>query len=664
MINIRSFRDLLRLYFIFKREVKITVLATFVIILLGAFLLPNRYESTAQLLVKPGRDTSTLPIEIADRQALVIPSAQRDPIIDEETMLSGRPITRLVAEKYLDDLSRIPPEQGALASVKNAVKGAIGSIIEIGRGFLQLVGLVEKETPVERLAADLEKAFKVTHATGSAVMEISFVWNDPKVAQAVVKTWIEQYEDERTRTLGRKSLYTFYETESTATQARIFDYKKQIQANLDQLGAVSIADRLADVSRNLNDLKGEHLNTLRSIASTQSGLDIIKQQLVDQPKEISIAREIARNPDREDLSQRINTKQIERQELLRTFKDDAPPVLAINTAISNLQALMNGEVATVQRSQNMAPNPIYTRLQNSYADQNASLSRLKTQAAQQDTQLAKLESDRLQAMHLEPELSRLQRELDASEKSFALYSDSLEKARIDRELDKSQISNIAVIEQATFNPSRVFPKSLLMLLFAIPISLAVGLLALYFFYLLDQRIHDGDKIEERFGVKVWTSLQDLSRQHPDRMSAFTASMYRLYGLLPLKQVGISGLSIGLTSARKGEGVSFVIEHLRNLLQERGHQVRIGGDGAATPGEIVLLDASGFFSNQEAFVTLHNADLIALVVEAEKTTVPVLENALSILTTAFKRVDGIIINRRRFEIPDKVLNFMARARSKA
>jgi len=662
MINIRSFRDLLRLFFIFKREVKITVAVTFVVILLGAFLLPNRYESTALLLVKPGRD-STLPIEVSDRQTAVIP-LQRDPVTDEERMLTGRPITRLVAEQYLDDLSHQPRQEGVVASIKYAVKSAAQSLADIGRGFLQLLGLVEKQTPVDRLANQLERNFTVTHATGSSVMEISFTWNDPQVAQTVVKSWIDKYQEARTQTLGRKSLYSFYEGESKATQQRIMDYKKRIQVLLDQLGAVSITERLNDVSRNLNDLKGEHLNTLRSIAATQAGLDVLKQQMNTIPKEISIAREIARNPDREDLQQRINTKQIERQELLRTFKDDAPPVRAINTAISNLQALMNGENATVQRSQNMAPNPIYTRLQNSYADQAASLSRLKSQATQQQVQLTKLEGDRNQAVGIEPELSQLQLELDAAEKSFALYSDSLEKARIDRELDASQISNIAVIEQATLNPSRVFPKSLLMLLFAIPISLAVGLLALYFFYLLDQRIHDGDKIEERFGIKVWTSLQDISAKDTQRISAFTASMYRLYGVLPLKQVALNGLSIGLTSARKGEGVSFVIDHLRNLLVERGHVVRVDGVSPAQPGEILLLDASGFFSNQEAFVTLREADLIALIVEAEKTTVPVLENALSILTTAFKRVDGIIINRRRFEIPAKVLNFMTRIRSHA
>ena len=62
--------------------------------------------------------------------------------------------------------------------------------------------------------------------------------------------------------------------------------------------------------------------------------------------------------------------------------------------------------------------------------------------------------------------------------------------------------------------------------------------------------------------------------------------------------------------------------------------------------------------------LRQADLICLIVEAEKTTVPILQTALNTLNTAFKRVDGIIINRRRFDIPEKVLNFLARIRGKA
>ncbi|MGR2683060.1 hypothetical protein ACUXYB_22880 [Chromobacterium haemolyticum] len=41
------------------------------------------------------------------------------------------------------------------------------------------------------------------------------------------------------------------------------------------------------------------------------------------------------------------------------------------------------------------------------------------------------------------------------------------------------------------------------------------------------------------------------------------------------------------------------------------------------------------------------------------TVPVVENALAILGTAFGQVDGIVLNRRRFEIPAAVLKRAAR-----
>lgn len=94
MIEIRSLRDLLRLLFIYQREFKLAALSAVVIIVLGAFLLPAKYESNARLLVKPGRD-STLPIEISNRQALVMPSTQRDPIVDEERLLpAGRSSVR------------------------------------------------------------------------------------------------------------------------------------------------------------------------------------------------------------------------------------------------------------------------------------------------------------------------------------------------------------------------------------------------------------------------------------------------------------------------------------------------------------------------------------------------------------------------------------------
>ncbi|MCR3769996.1 TonB-dependent receptor [Pseudomonas aeruginosa] len=256
MIEIRSLRDLLRLLFIYQREFKLAALSAVVIIVLGAFLLPAKYESNARLLVKPGRD-STLPIEISNRQALVMPSTQRDPIVDEERLLTGRPIVRQVAERYLEVLANRPPPEGLWKRTKFYVKKAIGAVFDGIRVTLETFGVIEETTAVERLAKDLEKKFEVTHAAGSTVMEISFTWSEPEVAQEVVKAWIEIYMEERTQALGRKSLYAFYEAQTADSAAQIKSYKAQILKHLNEIGASSIEDRLQDLSERINVLRGE-----------------------------------------------------------------------------------------------------------------------------------------------------------------------------------------------------------------------------------------------------------------------------------------------------------------------------------------------------------------------------------------------------------------------
>lgn len=660
MLEIRSFRDLLRLFFIFRREFQLAVIATVVVAVLGAFLLPTKYESNARMLVKPGRYSTTMPIEATDRPALVAPSTQRDPIVDEEKLLTGRPIVHLVAERYLEQMATYQP-QGFWKTVKFHVGSVLNSGIELLRSGLQMLGLVEAQSPVERLAKKLEKSFVVGHEPGSAVMEVSFTWNDPYIAQQVVKTWIEAYLEQRTRALGRDSLYSFYEGERDKVGDQIDSLKQALRERLQKVNAISVQERLENLTNQINRISDARAEKVNEQAGIATFLVDARQQLRRQPGELVTAREISLNPTQLDLRRRLNALEEQRANLLRTFMPDAPPVREVAQSIELLQAMIAKEAERIERSQNLSPNSVATNLRQQIVDAELRERQLAGQVRDYDRQLKALRDERLKVMGDEPEINRILLELDNAEKSFVLYGENLEKARIDQALDRSQISNIALLEEATLNPSRVFPKSLLILLLALPLGLAVGLLTLYLCFLLDQRIHDGARLEEVFKVPLWTTLQDLGPRPWKVVSAFTASIYRLYSQLPLERIEREGLTLALTSARPGEGVRFVSEHLGQLLTERGHRVRFAGDQPARPGEILLLNASSLLSNQDAFLALRRADLIALVIEANTSTIPVVQNALSVLNTAFGKIDGIILNKRRFEVPARVLNWLAGGR---
>ena len=649
MIEIRSLRDLLRLFFIFRREFKLAVITTIVVAVLGAFLLPARYESDARLLVKPGRDNTTLPIEAANRQTLIAPSTQHDPIVDEEKMLTGRPIVHIVAERYLAMTSE--PPQGFWKVTKFYVKKAAGEVLDAVRSVLQFVGLAEKQSPLERLATKLEKNFEAGHEPGSSVIEISFTWDDPAIAQKVVETWVDAYLEERARILGRKSLHTFYETERSKVATNIQGLKDELQGRLKQIDSISVDARLKNLTNQIDRVTDAKVTAQNQIAGIRSFLANASQQIKNQPAEVVTGRETSLNPTQLDLKRQLNALQVERARLLRTYLPNTPQVNQIAQNIRDMEALSAQEATRLERSQNTAPNSLVINVKQQIIDAQLQERKLAGEIENYDKTLAELRAQRDQAMTDEPELNKLTQQLRTAEKSYALYSENLEQARIDHALDSSQISNIALIEHATLNPARVFPKSLLILLFTIPAGLAVGLLTIYVLYLLDQRIHDGARLQEVFGVPLWSSIPDVQHATP---AALTASIYRLYSLLPAERIASEGFALGLTSARHGEGVSFIIEQLKRLLEERGHRVSVNGTEAAKPGEVLLLDASALSSNPQAFLTLRRAEQIVLVIEARTSTVPTIENALSLLTTAFGKVDGMILNRRRFEVPANVL----------
>jgi hypothetical protein len=186
----------------------------------------------------------------------------------------------------------------------------------------------------------------------------------------------------------------------------------------------------------------------------------------------------------------------------------------------------------------------------------------------------------------------------------------------------------------------------------------VGLLAMYLSALMDQRIHDGGRMQTRFGVPLWSSIKDVKPGEED--NEFHASLLRVVGTLPMDQIREKGLTLGLASSRKGEGVSFLIMHLVLQLKAMGLTVRVNPESVQRhPGEVILLNGSNMMASQSAFMRLREADLIVLVVEARTSLVPAVENALGMLRTAFRRVDGIILNRRRYEVPAQVMRFLQR-----
>lgn len=653
MIDIRSFRDIVRLFFIYQREFRRAALATIIVAILGAFLLPLRFESEARLLVKPGRENSTLPIEISDRQAFQSPVAQRDPILDDEKILTGRPVVNRVAKIYIDEMSRMPPPTSPWKQFKNSVKSVIGDVLDGVRSVLVSIGIVERQSPEEKLAQNFEKAFKVTHAAGSSVMEISLQWDDPVIAQKILESWIKVYQEERRRILSNPSLYAFYEEQANKSAKELDDYKAQFQALQLKFTTTDVKDKLDVLTQRIETLKKEIALARNDLAGFESGLASSQKILKNTPEEIVSERQEGLNPVQLDLKNKLNEMYVERTRLLRTYVPTAQPIQDINQSIAQLESQLSKFPGQAPLSRNYASNSIAVQLKQGVIDRTTRAQETRAIIESKTAQIDQLQQERMNVLQEEPKAAKLLRLIDAAEKNYMLYTQSLEKARIDRELDVNRISNIAVVEAATLNEARVFPKSLGILLAMLPAALCVGLLAVYLSYLVDQRIYDGGRVESKFHVPLWATVPEIKDPSMPTPVA-VASILRIMNMLPLDQIRSQGLTLGLTSASVGEGVSFIAQELTQMLKQHQIEVLSHSESKPGPGQLKLIECSGLLQGDVALTHLNQADLIVLVIQAQRTTVMTAQEALSMLQLAFKKVDGIIVNRRRFEIPPKLI----------
>lgn len=95
-------------------------------------------------------------------------------------------------------------------------------------------------------------------------------------------------------------------------------------------------------------------------------------------------RQIALNPAQQDLRRLLNQKRLERADMMRTYTDDAPPVKALDASIRALEKEVQDEGATVQSSEDRAPNTLTTHLERVLLDETSNNAALRTQLAEQE----------------------------------------------------------------------------------------------------------------------------------------------------------------------------------------------------------------------------------------------------------------------------------------
>ena len=522
-------RDVFYVFFRHSRPAALAFFAVLVTVSVYVASKPQSYRSEARLMVRLGRESVSLDPTAATGKTVSVSKSHQNEINSELEIIQSRDLLASVAAKTL-----------------------VGNL----DGGTELLEAARNEA-----AADLAERLRVEALEDTNIIRIAYDDPDRSRAQTVLTELIERYLERHIEVYRTPGAYEFFSEQVAERARKINELEIRTRDLKNESGIASIEDEregllervhrrmleiedqraelaAIDAERESADLAMPQVSDLRAeLASIEAEKASVTDALFADDREASTA---AGEPQRstESLREELNTLRIQEEDLSARFTDAYPPLRSVRTRIAEAKRLLDSAKvsrqvelsAQIESQVGTQRSSFLARLDSRRAALQARIdSHLAGFSAQLDLRRSavlarirvlegqvRIARERLEELNgQEILLARLNHELEEQRANYSRYAESLEQARIDQALENEQISNISLVQPATFpvaaqGPSRAFLVALGLILAAM-----AGTGVAFCLEFLDDSIHSPSVAEDRLQLPV---LAALPKSVPDSTS--------------------------------------------------------------------------------------------------------------------------------------------------
>jgi uncharacterized protein involved in exopolysaccharide biosynthesis/Mrp family chromosome partitioning ATPase len=576
----KSLRDFYNALFRQKRKVVLFFLAVMLTAGLGTFLSSKTYQSEAKLMVRLGRESVSLDPTAVTSQMINISHSRESEIRSELEILNSRAL----AEQVVDAIGY----QAFLISFGNPDEYIKGGSSQ-GDGETKPGGspVSEEKTLTREQLEDRDKAIRsliknleIDFLKTSNIITISYTGPSQQLSQLVVAKLIDFYLDKHIsvhRTAGSDG---FFSRQADEVGAKLVQTEKALRDLKNQTGIASVPEQLTILLNRIGNLQRSLEETEAASAGVRSKMQAMKSTLAGLPKTLLRTKLSGYSGNPIDyLEQKLHDLQLKEQDLRSKYTDKTQLVQEVRRQIEETQAILKKEDATHGQV-----------TQFTLLAEKAALSELQAKRGALKGELAVAQADLRSLNDNEVKLTQLQREAEIQKVSYRSYADKLEQARIDRALEIGRISNISVVQAATFPVRPIRSRKTLTMALGCFLGIFGGLGIAFLAEHLDHSCRTPEDVEKIFELPVLTipllerdGLVPVEEKYPISMqrnkliqgiSVETKGCQAIINHILSSNGDLSQKSpvLAFTSCYKGEGVSSVAASvaisLANLTAER------------------------------------------------------------------------------------------------
>jgi uncharacterized protein involved in exopolysaccharide biosynthesis len=277
-------------------------------------------------------------------------------------------------------------------------------------------------------------------------------------------------------------------------------------------GVASLEEQRRVLVVRIGDLQKALEETEIALAASEAKVQAMQKTLADLPETLVIQETTGIGNYGADLMRaKLYELQLKEQDLLSKFTETSQGVQEVRRQIAEAQALLSKEAST--RTQvTKGVNESHKQVQAALLAERAVLSSLKARVREQRVQLTTARNGLRGINDSEMRLAQVQRDVSIQEANYRKYYEKLEEARIDNALEIGKISNIRVVQPASYPQEPIRPRKILNLILGLFLGIVGGIGVAFFCEYTDHTFKKPEDIEKRLKLSTLASIPDSRRQ--------------------------------------------------------------------------------------------------------------------------------------------------------
>ena len=436
------------------------------------FLVPVKYDSSAQLLVRLGRGAVSIDPTANLSQTVSLQESRLSQVNSVRELLAGRELAERVVKVVGAD--RILAPQGIL---QESIASVSAKLLPEKPGQPQgdLSGSeVSEQIKIEEACEALEGSVSIASPKEAYTITIEARSGDPFLSRDIIRAYANEYQKFHVESHQSVGSLDFFESQAISARQRATESQESLRDAKTQRGIVDLTAAKLALGTAISNVKVSLLTTDNELAAVESEIASLQSQIEALPEHIDtdITRGIP-NVAGSAMRQRLYDLEVTFEDLASKLSEEHPKLVAVRSQLEAAKGIAKTEDADKPQTRESV-NPIRQQLVLSLKATTAKLAGTKNKRESLTSQIDVLTEEMAKLNQDEVELNQLTWEASLAESEYLQSAASRATARQINDLDTKFLSEISIVQPATLSLKKSSPKRMILLVLTAALALAIG----------------------------------------------------------------------------------------------------------------------------------------------------------------------------------------------